>query len=337
MSYIKSTRKKIGGNTDSWFIQRPGGDHHDDGDDDSDSSVDMEADEDFDCDLYLYLCTGYCEQTLRDCLMETSTKLDATVIWRRFRQILEGLAYIHEHDIIHRDLKPTNIFIDANDEIRIGDFGLATFNTQDTSNSNDNNNLQVNNLTSYNLLELTSGIGTILYISPEQSRPMLLTKPCKLDNNNDNINNNTLNSSASMNNSPYDAKVDMYALGIIFFEMWYPFSTAHERVKVIKDLRHGIFPLDFKESHSRQVQIIEWLLKENPNDRPSAMELLASSLIPPKMEDEYLKDVLRTVSNPNSVFYGRVVDVMFKSANEIDVYLNTIKFNNITYNTIVII
>ena len=35
------------------------------------------------------------------------------------------------------------------------------------------------------------------------------------------------------------------------------------------------------------------------------------------MEDEYLKDVLRTVSNPNSEFYGRVVDVMFKSANRL--------------------
>lgn len=304
MSHIKSTRKKIGGNTDSWFIQpqnKNKNSNNDDDSDDSDSSFDIEADEDIDCELYLYLCTGYCQQTLRDCLMETSTNLDATVIWRRFRQILEGLAYIHEHDIIHRDLKPTNIFIDANDEIRIGDFGLATFNTQDTSNINNNAKLQVSNLTSYNLLELTSGIGTILYISPEQSKPMLTSS------------NDSLNS--TNNTAEYDAKVDMYALGIIFFEMWYPFSTAHERVKVIKDLRHGKFPQDFKESHRRQVQIIEWLLKENPNDRPSAMELLASSLIPPKMEDEYLKDVLRTVSNPNSVFYGRVVDVMFKSAN----------------------
>lgn len=245
------------------------------------------------------------------------------MIWRRFRQILEGLAYIHEHDIIHRDLKPTNIFIDANDEIRIGDFGLATFKTQ--VNSENGLQMAVPELTQYNLLqlELTSGIGTLLYISPEQSRP---PEPPLSDPNN-NESGSTVNeqkgsqsqrsSSVMVKDSAYDAKVDMYALGIIFFEMWYPFSTAHERFKTIKDLRHGVFPEDFKTSHSRQVQIIEWLLREDPAQRPTALELLSSSLIPPKMEDEYLKDVLRTVANPNSQFYGRVVDVMFKSANRL--------------------
>eukprot|EP01084_Bolivina_argentea_P054613 100152_1 len=138
MSYIKSTNtntnknkklNKIGGNTDSWF-----GIGDNNNDDESNSSFNESDDEnDIDCNLYLYLCTGYCEQTLRDCLMDTASNVEASLIWRRFRQILEGLAYIHQHDIIHRDLKPTNIFIDANDEIRIGDFGLATFNTQDTN------------------------------------------------------------------------------------------------------------------------------------------------------------------------------------------------------------
>eukprot|EP01083_Nonionella_stella_P109635 319892_1 len=315
MSYIKSTKKrgggaaKICGNTDSWFGGGIGSD--DDNESGSHTSFGDESDDDVDCDLYLYLCTGYCEQTLRETLMESATKTDATVIWRRFRQILEGLAYIHEHDIIHRDLKPTNIFINANDEIRIGDFGLATFNTQDTSTSNMLGGMPKNNLTALNLLELTSGIGTLLYISPEQSGFVSLQRKST---------DSEIDSSKSVATSvgkefKYDAKVDMYALGIIFFEMWYPFSTAHERVKVIKDLRHGIFPEDFKATHTRQVQIIEWCLKEDPAERPSAMELLASSLIPPKMEDEYLKDVLRTVANPNSVFYGRVVDIMFKSAN----------------------
>jgi serine/threonine protein kinase len=40
------------------------------------------------------------------------------------RQILEGLTYIHNAGIAHRDLKLENCFVDANDVIKIGDFGM---------------------------------------------------------------------------------------------------------------------------------------------------------------------------------------------------------------------
>ncbi|GKT49171.1 eIF-2-alpha kinase GCN2 [Colletotrichum spaethianum] len=46
------------------------------------------------------------------------------------KRILEGLAHIHGLSIVHRDLKPENIFIahssDGTDNVKIGDFGLAT-------------------------------------------------------------------------------------------------------------------------------------------------------------------------------------------------------------------
>jgi translation initiation factor 2-alpha kinase 4 len=72
----------------------------------------------------LYIQTQACEQTLRETLNQTN---DAVVLWKRFRQIAEGLAHIHAHGIIHRDLKPGNIFIETHsDLIKIGDFGLAT-------------------------------------------------------------------------------------------------------------------------------------------------------------------------------------------------------------------
>ena len=50
---------------------------------------------------------------------------EPSYIWRIFRQLLEGLAYIHSQRIIHRDLKPANLFIDTQGDLKIGDFGLA--------------------------------------------------------------------------------------------------------------------------------------------------------------------------------------------------------------------
>ncbi|SJX66443.1 related to calmodulin-dependent protein kinase [Sporisorium reilianum f. sp. reilianum] len=54
-------------------------------------------------------------------------ELDARHI---MKQILQGVAYLHEHDIIHRDLKPENILLrDKSDpsDIVISDFGLSRF------------------------------------------------------------------------------------------------------------------------------------------------------------------------------------------------------------------
>jgi translation initiation factor 2-alpha kinase 4 len=71
----------------------------------------------------LYIQMEYCEKkTLRDVIDEG---VDDAEAWRYFRQILEGLAYIHNEGMIHRDLKPSNIFLDANGDVKIGDFGLA--------------------------------------------------------------------------------------------------------------------------------------------------------------------------------------------------------------------
>lgn len=84
-------------------------------------------------------------------------------IWRLFRQVLEGLAHIHSLSIVHRDLKPENIFIassaDGVDNVKIGDFGLATsgqFSVDRAAAAN-----------GYEADDMTRSIGTAYYSAPE--------------------------------------------------------------------------------------------------------------------------------------------------------------------------
>uniref|UniRef100_UPI00358E2478 eIF-2-alpha kinase GCN2 isoform X2 n=1 Tax=Myxine glutinosa TaxID=7769 RepID=UPI00358E2478 len=194
--------------------------------------------------------------------------------------------------IIHRDLKPVNIFLGSNDIVKIGDFGLATDN-------------QISNLVTLEVFNgsaeigvdpkhvedgLTGQIGTALYVSPEV---------------------------VGNRKAVYNQKVDLYSLGIIFFEMCYrTMSTMSERVHVLQNLREEamIFPEDFDEEKlKKQALVLRWLLHHDPGQRPAAMELLHSGTLPPtQLERSGLHEALQsTLAMPHSKAYRSLVDRMF--------------------------
>ena len=42
-----------------------------------------------------------------------------------FKQIMEGIAYLHQNKVAHRDIKLDNILLDGHGNIKIGDFGVS--------------------------------------------------------------------------------------------------------------------------------------------------------------------------------------------------------------------
>lgn len=75
----------------------------------------------------LTLVFEYCEYDLKKYIdAKPLKKLDIETEVKPFmRQLLAGLAYIHQKSVVHRDMKPQNLLLTANRELKIADFGLA--------------------------------------------------------------------------------------------------------------------------------------------------------------------------------------------------------------------
>ena len=52
-------------------------------------------------------------------------KLDENTAKVIFKQIIEGLGYIHKKRVLHRDIKLDNILLDGNGKVKIADFGVS--------------------------------------------------------------------------------------------------------------------------------------------------------------------------------------------------------------------
>lgn len=78
--------------------------------------------------------------------------IDCKLAARYVRDVARAIQYAHDRGILHRDLKPANVLIDANDQVRITDFGLAKSIGSDSG-----------------LTASGAALGTPSYMSPEQA------------------------------------------------------------------------------------------------------------------------------------------------------------------------
>ncbi|XVE94211.1 hypothetical protein REPUB_Repub01dG0262400 [Reevesia pubescens] len=75
----------------------------------------------------LYLVFEYMEHDLAGLGATPGVKFTEAQIKCYMQQLLRGLDHCHSLGILHRDMKGSNLLIDYKGNLRIGDFGLATF------------------------------------------------------------------------------------------------------------------------------------------------------------------------------------------------------------------
>jgi serine/threonine protein kinase len=220
-----------------------------------------------------------------------------------FKQLVEGVLHIHSKSLIHRDLKPKNIFISKDNQIKIGDFGLAKLVKAQTELSSTTNAtdycdgaretqlvMRAHSPTKSELTDHTKGVGTFLYASPEQYE-----------------------------GTKYDGKSDIFSLGIILYEMLHPFSTKAERAHVLMELRNGNIQADKIEQYPEEMELVRRCTEKSPENRPSSNELLAivkNILANAKRTTEQIEDTKIEVSNnqqPSDVY----VQLLKEKDNEI--------------------
>ncbi len=156
--------------------------------------------------------------------------------------LCKALDYIHSQGVVHRDLKPENIMVDAEDRIKLIDFGIAA-------------NAGSRRLT---FAKLTEAMGTPDYISPEQVK-----------------------------GKRGDARSDIYALGIMFYEMLTgkvpftgpnPFVIMNERL-----MNHPIPPREVNPEITPELQeIIYRALERDPKKRYASAHEFAMDLEHPE-------------------------------------------------------
>lgn len=199
--------------------------------------------------IYLYIQMELCQElTLHNWLLVRNREEDRDLEQMRnwIAQLVCAIDYIHDRGLIHRDLKPQNIFFsaDGSGSLKIGDLGLATnFGVTEGSPSSAETNSNGRH---------TGNVGTRLYMSPEQ-----------------------------LKGRPYNQKIDVFSLGLIFAELLIPFKTVMERSMTLTKLQNGILPKQHLRNLVSERKFILWLTTLDAERRPSCREI---------MENDYLRE-----------------------------------------------
>ena len=77
-----------------------------------------------------------------------------------------------------------------------------------------------------------------------------------------------------INKEPYDEKIDIFAIGVIFVELLSKFNTEFERRDVLAGLKKGQLPDYLQKDHLREYNLIKKMTSEDSKKRPDIKSLL---------------------------------------------------------------
>ncbi|KAI9105950.1 kinase-like domain-containing protein [Phlyctochytrium arcticum] len=75
---------------------------------------------------HLNILMEFCENGSLSSICRKFGKFPERLVALYIRQVLEGLAYLHEQGVIHRDIKAANILTTKKGEVKLADFGIAS-------------------------------------------------------------------------------------------------------------------------------------------------------------------------------------------------------------------
>lgn len=182
---------------------------------------------------------------------------EASCVKNVVRPLLKALVWLHSRGIVIRDLKPDHIMFDNRGSLRLVDFFASAVMGEDA---------------------LITREGTLAYMAPE-----MVGKPSP-----DEFFHELLENGLSETDFPqYTEKVDIWSLGVVIFEALtgrQPFlAESAEDLRRIQDqtlssyggVRSSLDSVKMREFMSTEaLDFVERVLRINPDERPSALELL---------------------------------------------------------------
>ena len=206
---------------------------------------------------FLYIVIEFIENGDMESFIEAHKEVGQQIpeeeLWNIFLQCMKGLTYVHKMGVIHRDIKPANLLMDNNMTIKLGDFGVSAVKINENDESTQYKNANYNFSKAADELQYH---GTVVGTKPYMAKELI-------------------------EENEYDQKVDVYAMGVSFFEMCY--YHLPKKVKRKRDAYGNISyvfvkiekPEDANVHYSNELlNIINLMLEEDKEKRQTSKYFL---------------------------------------------------------------